>query len=103
MDHLLSIIANEEHEVACNLDVRVKQLYRALLDIIELRFANMHERIRSGRRKMGRTSSFSHPTSFPSIKNVVDMDLTSILGPTDISEFVDKSEQKILITRGIFG
>ena len=52
---------------------------------------------------MGRTSSFSNPTSFPSIKNVVDMDLTSILGPTDISEFVDKSEQKILITRGIFG
>ena len=31
--------------------------------------------------------------------NDVDMDLISILGPTDISEFVDKSEHKILVTR----
>ena len=49
---------------------------------------------------MGRTSSFSHPTSnlqrqiYFCPKNEVDMSSTLVPGPTDKSEFVDAIEHK---------
>jgi len=36
---------------------------------------------------MGRTYRFSHPTSYPSIKNVVDMSLILMPSPKAKSEF----------------
>ena len=52
---------------------------------------------------MGRTYRFSHPTSYPSrgesLKKCSRYEFILFLGPTDISEFVDKSEHKILIIK----